>query len=132
MGIYLPNMEMPTNEYGSMTITIYPNGSVAEYIGDIGRILGPAVPVPPHGALIDRDDFFAQCPELVNGYKAITDDLVVIPAEEKGENFCADCHWYEAEQQYCFRNGCHAYNESTCEHWDPVPADEPIPAEEET
>lgn len=44
------------------------------------------------------------------------------------ENFCADCHWYEAEEQYCFRNGCHTYNESTCVFWEPVPADEPIPA----
>lgn len=42
----------------------------------------PLVPVPPHGDLIDRDDFFATCPELVDGYKRITDDLVVIPAEE--------------------------------------------------
>ena len=42
----------------------------------------PIVEVPPHGALIDRDDFFAICPELVNGYKTITDDCVVIPAEE--------------------------------------------------
>ena len=42
----------------------------------------PLVPVPPHGALMDRDDFFAVCPELVDGYKRITDDLVIIPAEE--------------------------------------------------
>jgi hypothetical protein len=42
----------------------------------------PLVPVPPHGDWIDRDDFFATCPELVDGYKRITDDLVVIPAEE--------------------------------------------------
>ena len=58
----------------------------------------------------------------------VTERLPEEPAEEKGENFCADCHWYEAEEQYCFRNGCHAYNESTCEHWEPMPADEPIPA----
>lgn len=31
---------------------------------------------------MDRDDFFATCPELVDGYKHISDDLVVIPAEE--------------------------------------------------
>ena len=43
----------------------------------------PLIPVPKHGALIDRDDFFATCPELVDGYKRITDDLVVIPAEEE-------------------------------------------------
>ncbi len=42
----------------------------------------PLVPVPPHGALIDRDDFFATCPELVDGYKTITDGLVALPAEE--------------------------------------------------
>ena len=35
--------------------------------------------------LIDRDDFFAACPELVDGYKRITDDLVVIPADKEGE-----------------------------------------------
>ena len=40
------------------------------------------IEVPPHGALIDRDDFFATCPELLDGYKTITDDLVVIPEEE--------------------------------------------------
>ncbi len=43
----------------------------------------PLVPVPSHGALMDRDDFFATCPELVDGYKYITDGLVVIPAEEE-------------------------------------------------
>lgn len=48
MSILIKGMEMPTEEYGSMTITIYPNGSVMEYIGDIGRSLGYAVPVPPH------------------------------------------------------------------------------------
>ena len=42
----------------------------------------PLVPVPPHGDLMDRDDFLATCPELVGGYKHITDGLVVIPAEE--------------------------------------------------
>ena len=41
----------------------------------------PVGQVPPHGALMDRDEFFATCPELVDGYKRITDDLVVIPAE---------------------------------------------------
>lgn len=85
MSVLIKGMEMPTEEYGSMTITIYPNGSVMEYIGDIGRSLGYAVPVPPHGALIDRDDFLAECSELVNGYKAITDDFVVIPAEEAAQ-----------------------------------------------
>lgn len=38
-------------------------------------------------------------------------------------NSCEDCNWYEAEEQYCFRNGCHSYDESSCEYW--------IPREEE-
>lgn len=44
----------------------------------------PLIPVPPHGALMDIDEFFAACPELVDGYKRITDGFVVIP-EEEGE-----------------------------------------------
>lgn len=54
MSILIKGMEMPTAEYGPMTITIYPNGDVREYIGDIGRVWD-AIPVPPHGALIDVD-----------------------------------------------------------------------------
>lgn len=41
------------------------------------------IPIPEHGALMDRDDFFATCPELVDGYKHITDALIVIPTEEE-------------------------------------------------
>ena len=55
MGVYIKGMEMPTEEYGSMTIKVYPNGHVAEYIGDIGRVWD-AVPVPPHGRLIEEAD----------------------------------------------------------------------------
>lgn len=40
------------------------------------------------------------------------------------ENSCEDCHWYETEEQYCFRNGCHAYDESSCEYWIPREEDE--------
>lgn len=39
------------------------------------------VELPPHGALMDRDDFFATFPELVDWYKHITDDFVVVEAE---------------------------------------------------
>lgn len=118
----------------------------------------PLVPVPPHGDLIDREKLYeqtanweAQALDQTLRYRPeedrdewrwwsavlkersafkfdVADAPTVIPAEEKEENFCADCHWYEVEEQYCFRNGCHAYNESTCEHWEPMPADEPIPA----
>lgn len=42
----------------------------------------PLIELPPHGDLMDRDEFFAACPELVDGYKQIADGLVVIEAEE--------------------------------------------------
>ena len=54
MSILIKGMEMPTEQYGKMVITLYPNGHVAEYIGDIGRVW-EAVPVPSHGRLIDAD-----------------------------------------------------------------------------
>lgn len=34
-------------------------------------------------------------------------------------NFCEDCFWYESEEMYCLRCGCHSYDESTCELWEP-------------
>lgn len=54
MSILIKGMEMPTEQYGKMVITLYPNGHVAEYVGDIGRVW-EAVSVPPHGRLIDAD-----------------------------------------------------------------------------
>lgn len=53
MGIYIPGMEMPTEKYGTMNITIYPNGHVAEYVGDMGRVW-TAIPVPAHGRPVVR------------------------------------------------------------------------------
>ncbi len=55
-GIYIKGMEMPSEEYGAMTITLYPNGHVVEYLGDIGRDFGNAIPVPDHGRLIEETD----------------------------------------------------------------------------
>lgn len=78
MSVYIENMEMPT---APVLFCIHPDGKVfADLEG--GWREYKAIPVPPHGALMDRDDFFVACPELVDGYKRITDDLVVIPAEE--------------------------------------------------
>lgn len=92
MSILIRGMEMPTScvncrfsGFGGLRnerVVCMHTGSNAymnevQYLDDC-----PLVPVPPHGALIDRDDFFATCPELVDGYKRISDDFVVIPAEE--------------------------------------------------
>lgn len=63
MSILIKGMEMPTEQYGKMVITLYPNGHVAEYIGDIGRVW-EAVPVPPHGRLIDADVLTELCRDM--------------------------------------------------------------------
>ena len=55
MSILIKGMEIPTKEYGKMVVTIYPSGHVVEYLGDMGRDFGTAIPVPPHGDLIDRE-----------------------------------------------------------------------------
>ena len=86
MGVYIKGMEMPTEQYGKMVITLYPNGHVAEYIGDIGRVW-EAVPVPPHGRLIDADAFFDDLlfpsKQFEQGMRELIGDApTVIPAEE--------------------------------------------------
>lgn len=67
--ILIKGIEMPTAEYGPMTITIYPNGNVREYIGDIGRAWD-AIPVPPHGDLIDRDKASERFAKLAESIEA--------------------------------------------------------------
>lgn len=56
MSIIIKGMEIPTKEYGEMVVTIYPSGHVVEYLGDMGRDFGTAIPVPPHGRLIEEAD----------------------------------------------------------------------------
>lgn len=84
MSILIKGVEMPTDGE-LLCINIHPDGKVCINLDLECEKVGEAVPVPPHGALIDRDDFLAECSELVNGYKAITDDFVVIPAEEAAQ-----------------------------------------------
>ncbi len=52
MGVYIKCIEMPTTEQGVRTINIYADGVVTNYAE---VTIGKAVPVPPHGDLIDRD-----------------------------------------------------------------------------
>lgn len=53
MGVYIKGMEMPRTH--PLTITIYPNGQVLSETVGAKDIHGDAVPVPPHGRLIDAD-----------------------------------------------------------------------------
>ena len=91
MGIYLPNMEMPT-EYGRCMV-IFPDGRVTTEFGS--QVIAKAVPVPPHGRLIDADELFNQFEE--NGWydncdrDEIAETLLlnaptIIPASEEEED----------------------------------------------
>ena len=50
IGIYLPNMEMPKEGY--RLLLLHSDGTVQSTVGET-----KAVPVPPHGDLIDREPF---------------------------------------------------------------------------
>lgn len=54
-GIYIPNIEMP-EEGWHKAIMIFSDGTVVSYYDCIVES-GKAVPVPPHGRLIDADMF---------------------------------------------------------------------------
>jgi hypothetical protein len=58
MGIYIKNIEMPMKY--PVTVTIFPDGiSVVKTISG-KRFTATAVPVPPHGRLIDEDALMKQ------------------------------------------------------------------------
>lgn len=85
MGIYLPNMEMPTD--GNETIIrIQPDGTVLDQYGH--HLAITAVPVPPHGRLIDTDavslgggpyEYDEWCKWALDQYQ---DAPTIIPASE--------------------------------------------------
>ena len=55
MGLYIPNMQMPT---GGRILIVFPSGRVLEVSADQTQDIfreEQAFPVPPHGDLIDRD-----------------------------------------------------------------------------
>ena len=54
MGVYIAGMELPKNE--PLLVKINPDGSVSTTAKN-GYKKYEAVPVPPHGDLIDRDEF---------------------------------------------------------------------------
>ncbi len=87
MGIYIPGMEMPTNR--SRWIVIYPDGKVeySDKTDEWETLDKGAVPVPPHGRLIDGDQLEK---ELVFDYAYAAADIcreapTIIPAEPAEE-----------------------------------------------
>ena len=83
MGIYLPNMEMPNKKNGAVLI-IYPDGRCVFENGEEYK----AVPVPPHGRLIDADALVWDngIKEIPEYYEVVCNAPTIIPAsEEAGE-----------------------------------------------
>ena len=93
MGVYIKGMEMP-KEGSWTTVRIYPDGTCAvpNWQGDCTLIKGTkAVPVPPHGRLIDKDVMCNECRRIAEEYDGIYPDCTychahlastVVPAEE--------------------------------------------------
>lgn len=52
MSILIKGIEMP---HHGMVINIYADGRVTNHFDEFGYQIGTAVPVPPHGRLIDVD-----------------------------------------------------------------------------
>ena len=52
MSILIKGMEMPRR---GMVVNIYGDGRVTNHFDESGKTIGKAVPVPPHGRLIDAD-----------------------------------------------------------------------------
>ena len=101
MGVYIKGMEMP-KEY-AVIIKIYPDGRIGKipYVQWFQTDLVEgvqAVPVPPHGRLIDADELLQShsvsdgiyFPDAYIPATAIKAAPTIIPAEE------ADCHSSDA------------------------------------
>ena len=93
-GIYIPDMKMPKeNDY--TIVIVYGDGVVTEYHDDYWirgadgeKQIGTAVPVPPHGDLIDRDPFIDFIKTHWNSYDQwfvaqLEARPTIIPAEEE-------------------------------------------------
>ena len=93
MGIYIKGMEMP--DYGYVCIKVFTNGDVVMtkekrgglVVTGINEHIGMAIPVPPHGRLIDADELSEHAwrdkldsRELIA--RMIDNAPTIIPAEE--------------------------------------------------
>ena len=78
MGIYIKGMEMPTYEQGDLVLRVRWDGIVDKDYS--GNTVATAVPVPPHGRLIDADAQDVQIEALIerhlHGYTKSTWDFV--------------------------------------------------------
>ena len=88
-GVYIKGMQMPVDDNGKMEPTavwVYPNG-YAIVFKDNGNMqqYTQAIPVPPHGRLIDAD---ALCEGRVSNDNVVIHARcapTIIPADKEGE-----------------------------------------------
>ena len=85
MSVLIKGMKLPANENETI-IRIQPNGTILDQYGH--HLIIKAVPVPPHGRLIDADALLQRAvphgwstPKWVSDI-AIDDAPTIIPAEE--------------------------------------------------
>ena len=99
MSVLIRGMEMP--DYGYVCLKVFANGEVlmtkvhrgALVITGLNDKVGTAVPIPPHGRLIDADELFKEMERngwYNNADRDIAEDLVlaaptIIPADKEGE-----------------------------------------------
>jgi len=89
MSVLIRGMEMPKR---GMVVNIYADGRVTNHFDEFGKTIGKAVPVPPHGDLIDRDALMkSESPigkmMMFGGQYVFTENEIknaptIIPAEE--------------------------------------------------
>ena len=95
MGIYIKSMEMPTGDE-MLCINIFPDGKVTSHFDLRCMSVAKAVPVPPHGDLVDRKvafDYwlcaandFCWSPTDENFKKALEATPTIIPADVPDNN----------------------------------------------
>ena len=82
-GLYIPNMNYPK---AGEVICVFHNGKVQKRIVELSTLYefietSEAIPVPPHGRLIDADALLATERETFEDYH-ISEAPTIIPAEE--------------------------------------------------
>lgn len=88
-GIYIAGMEMPKSY---MDVRIYADGRViSKSIRSFGEEIATAIPVPPHGRLVDSDALVRSCKDEKGIYfgrdaaiigEAVESAPTIIPASE--------------------------------------------------
>ena len=79
MSVYIKDMEMPKQ---GMVVNIYAGGRVTNHFDEFGKTIGEAVSIPPHGRLIDADEFLHRA----IGTKCFDEDYVRMLQELVGES----------------------------------------------